>query len=96
MNEQIERAREVALGILKPSKADLDRGLAIHRDSVVVESYSLGLMAPVDGQAVAAAIEAGATEAELQDLNEDMRMTRWVDEPALFDEFAEEVVKLGT
>ena len=56
MNEQIEKGREVAQGILQPRAADLDRGLALHRESIVVESYGLGLMAPVDGARMAAAI----------------------------------------
>ena len=89
MNDQIQHAREVATNILNPGKSDLDRGLALHRESVVVESYSLGVMAPVDGAAVAARIEAGATDVELSHLTADMRMTRWVDEPSLRQEFAE-------
>lgn len=89
MNDQIQHARDVALGLLNPSKADLDRGLALHKESVVVESYSLGVMAPVDGRRLADAIEAGATELELQDLSEDMRMSRWADEPSLRQEYEE-------
>ena len=89
MNDQIRHAREIAIAILNPGKADLDRGLALHTDSVVVESYGLGLMAPMDGARVARKIEEGATELELQDLTEDLRMTRWVDEPSLKQEFEE-------
>jgi membrane dipeptidase len=89
MNDQIKQAREVAIGILNPSQADRDRGLALHAESVVVESYSLGVMAPMDSARMTAAIETGATELELQDLGEDMRMTRWVDEPALMREYEE-------
>jgi membrane dipeptidase len=89
MNEQIQKAREVAHGILQPNKTALDRGLALHRESVVVESYGLGLMAPVDGERVAAAIAAGASKLELQDLTEDMRMSRWAEVPELTVEFEE-------
>lgn len=89
MNDQIQHAREVAIAILNPSKSDLDRGLALHAESVVVESYSLGLMAPVDGSAIAAKMEEGATDVELSHLSADMRMTRWVDDPSLRQEFEE-------
>ncbi len=89
MNDQIKQAREVAIAILNPSKTDLDRGLALHKDSVVVESYSLGLMAPVDGDAIAAKFDEGATDVEIGHLSSDMRMTRWVDEPSLLQEFEE-------
>jgi membrane dipeptidase len=89
MNDQINHAREVATGILNPSKSDLDRGLSLHKESVVVESYSLGLMAPLDGDTIATKIEEGATDVELGALGGDMRMTRWVDEPSLRQEFEE-------
>ena len=89
MNDQIKQAREGAIAILNPSKTDLVRGLAIHKDSVVVESYSLGLMAPVDGDAIAAKFGEGATDVEIDQLSSDMRMTRWVDEPSLLQEFEE-------
>jgi membrane dipeptidase len=87
MNEQIQKTRDVALSILQPSQADLDRGLALHGESVVVESYGLGLMAPIDGDKVAAAVEAGASKLELQDMTEDMRMSRWAEVPELTAEF---------
>ena len=51
-------------------------GFSLHEESFVVESYSLGLMAPVDGDVLAAKIEAGATDLELRALSEDMRMAR--------------------
>ena len=39
MNTRIEQAREVALGILKPSQRDLEYGLGLHRDAVVIDGY---------------------------------------------------------
>lgn len=89
MNDQIRHAREVATGILNPSPSELDRGLALHKESVVVESYSLGIMAPLDAERMSAAIESGATDLELQDLGEDVRMTGWVDDDRLRGEFEE-------
>jgi membrane dipeptidase len=89
MNDQIKKARDIAIGILKPSASDLDRGLALHKESVVVESYSLGLMAPIDADIISAKIEEGATDEELFHLGEDMRMTRWIGEPSLREEFEE-------
>ena len=88
MNDQIKHAREVALAILNPSPAELDRGLGLHKEAVVVESYSLGLMAPVDTEVLAAKVEAGASDVELGALSGDMTMTRWVEVPALRKEFA--------
>lgn len=76
MNEKIQEARDVALSILKPSQKELQHGLALHAESLVFESYGFAPNSPIDGAVLAAAIEAGASEAELQDMTEEMRMTR--------------------
>ena len=76
MNEAIQKARDVALEILKPSQRDIEHGMELHRESVVCESYGFAPRAAIDGEAMKAAIEAGASEAELQDMREDMSMTR--------------------
>ncbi len=55
--ESIQKSRDIALAILNPSERDLEHGLELHRDAVVVESYGLGLMAPVDADAMTAAID---------------------------------------
>ena len=85
--ESIEQARDAALDILKPSPAQLEHGLALHRDALVCESYSLGLQAPIDGEAMARAVESGASEVELQYLSEQMRMTRWAADDELKAEY---------
>ena len=51
MDETIQQARDVALEILHPSRRDLEHGLEL-RNAVVCESYSLGLRAAVDSEAV--------------------------------------------
>jgi membrane dipeptidase len=89
MNPQIERQREMALSILKPSARDLERGLQLHSNSLVIESYSLGLNAPVDTEALNQATEAGASDPEYQDLVEGMIMTRWSETDALREEYRE-------
>jgi membrane dipeptidase len=75
-NAKIQFARQVALDVLKPNQRDLEHGLALHRESLVFESYGFAPRAAPDGDAFRAAIEAGASEAELDDLYEEMRMTR--------------------
>ena len=85
--EGIQQARDAALAILQPSESQLEHGLALHRDALVCESYSLGLQAPIDGEAVAKAVESGASEVELQYLSERMRMTRWAADDELKAEY---------
>jgi membrane dipeptidase len=89
MNEQIQSARDVALNILKPSTRDLDHGLELHQNALVIESYGLGLRAPIDPDTVNNAIEEGASDRELQDLTEDMGMTRWALTPEFRQEYQE-------
>jgi len=81
-NEKIQRAREAALKILKPSPKDLEHGLELHANSIVIEPYGFSPRSAPDGGAIRAAIEAGASEIELQDLTEEMQMTRCVTDAA--------------
>ena len=80
-NESIQRARDVALSILKPSPSELEHGLELHQQSVVCESYGFSPRAAIDGDTIREAIESGASEVEIQDMTEDMRMTRYVTDP---------------
>jgi membrane dipeptidase len=89
MNKNIQTARDIALSILKPTQRDLEHGLELHKNACVIESYGLGLYSPVDPDVVNAAIDAGASDRELQDLIEDMSMTRWVATPELREEYLE-------
>lgn len=78
LNPAIRQAREVALDILKPSAKDLERGLELHADSVVFDSYGFAPRAAIDGDAMKALIDAGGSNAEVKDLREEMSMTRCV------------------
>ena len=75
-NPVIDEARQTAIALLKPSKRDLDYGLGLHAESVVVDSYGFSPRGAVDGAALAAAVRAGASDLELQDMRERMSMTR--------------------
>ena len=87
LNPQIQHAREVALNILKPSKKELERGLRLHSESLVFDAYSFSPQAAVDGDALATAIQTGASDIELKDLYEEMSMTRYVTDPLEQQEF---------
>lgn len=69
-------AREAALDILKPTQAQLETGLRLHYESLVFDTYGFAPRAALDRKKLAAAIEAGASDLELQDMQEDMSMTR--------------------
>ncbi len=86
-NEQIQKARQVALSILKPSEKQLEHGLELHANSLVFESYGFAPTSAIDGGRMAEAMEAGASEIELQDAGEDMSMTRHVTDAAERQEY---------
>jgi len=77
----MEEARDTALQILKPNAKDLDHGMQLHRNSLVVESYGFSPRAPrsaFDDGEVLRAIESGASSAEVEHLIEDRQATRCV------------------
>jgi membrane dipeptidase len=65
----------------------LEHGIALHSQSVVFDGYAFAPQAAVDGAALAKAMEEGASDIELQDLTENMTMTRCVSDPAEREEF---------
>ena len=87
LNPQIQRARDVAMEILKPSNKETERGLRLHAESVVFDAYGFSPRAAIDGDALTAAVEAGASDIELKDLREEMSMTRYVTDPVEQQEY---------
>jgi len=87
VERRIREARDVALAILKPSKKQIEHGLELHKNSLVIESYGFSPRAAIDGDCVREAAEVGASEREIRGMMEDMRMTRCVTDPAERAEF---------
>ncbi|MBM82958.1 MAG: dipeptidase [Planctomycetaceae bacterium] len=81
LNPKIQHARQVALDILMPTPKQLEHGLRLHAESLVFDSYGFAPRAALDGAAYAKAIEAGASDIELDDMREEMSMTRYVTVP---------------
>ena len=86
-NEKIEQARQTALALLKPSQKELEHGLELHADSIVFDSYGFSPTAALDTDVLAKAMAEGASNLELQDLHEDMSMTRKATDPVERKEF---------
>lgn len=81
LNPKIQGYRDAALKILQPSPRDLERGLRLHAESLVFDSYGFSPRAAIDGEALKKAALAGASDIELTDLREEMSMTRYVTDP---------------
>lgn len=88
LSEAIRHERAVALRLLDPSPRDLERGLELHRQLFVAESYSLGLHAPVDPDELNRLAAAGAIGEDFRDLLEEQLMLNWVRTPELRAEYA--------
>lgn len=88
-NPTIARARDVGLEVLSPTRAQLEQGLRLHRDALVFDSYGFAPRAALDPVRMTAAIEGGASDAELQNLTEDMGMTQAAVDPRERAELAE-------
>ncbi len=88
-NEIIEQARQSAIQALQPSRKDLEHGLELHANSIVIDAYGFSPTSAPDGDALRAAAEAGASDIELKDLREEMTMTRHVANEAERAEYME-------
>ena len=86
-NPVIAKARQLALSVLKPSKRDLEHGLELHANSLVFDAYGFSPRCAIDGERMKRAIAANASPVELQDMREDMGMTRCVTDEKEREEF---------
>lgn len=83
----MEQAREAGLKALKPTARELEYGLRLHAEAVVFDAYAFAPRAAPDTQALRQAADAGAPDSELQDLREEMGMTRAAADPGERAEF---------
>ncbi len=86
-NQQIRTARDAAIAVLKPSPKDLEHALELHAKSLVIESYGFSPRSAIDGDAMRQAIEAGASDLELEDLYTQMLLARVADDPSQQQEY---------
>jgi len=86
-NEQIDKARQQALEVLKPSKRDLEHGLELHKNSIVFDAYGFAPRMAIDGDVMRELVLSGASAVELKDAREEIGMTRAVSNLAEREEF---------
>ncbi len=76
-DEAINRKRELAIDILKPSPKQIEYGLKLHEDALVIETYCLGLRAPVDAGVMQRLHDEGAGIREYKGTYSDMSSLKW-------------------
>lgn len=86
VHTHIEEARQCALDILKPNVKDLEHGLELHRQAVVVETYGFGPWGD-DPERVLKAIRAGAVGTQLKDVREEVLLTSYVRNPTQWKDY---------
>ena len=79
VNDKIRAAYELGLSILKPSRKELERGLELHRSSLVFDTYGFMPRSAVDGGRIATSAGENASAVELADMHEDMAMTHFIE-----------------
>lgn len=89
LNPVIQNARDAALAVLQPSPKDLQHGLELHADALVFDSYGFSPRAAIDGEVLKRAVMSGASDLELEDMREEMSMTRYVTDAAEQREYRE-------
>lgn len=87
MNDKIQADRQVALDILKPSSSQLEHGLALHNDALVVEPYCLGLRTAGDPDRIDAIVKRGGTHVEIKDASHEMVVLNWARTTAAREEY---------
>ena len=83
----MEQARSAGLKSLKPNERELEHGLRLHAESLVFDAYGFAPRAALDADALRQAYDAGASDAELQDMREETGMIRCVADPIERAEF---------
>jgi membrane dipeptidase len=94
-NEVIQKARQTALRLLQPTEKEVQRALELHAASIVFDAYGFAPRAALDGDAMAAAMAAGASDDELTDLREEQMMTRFATDAGERAEFFEAMRAAG-
>lgn len=89
LNPAIAQGREAALAILKPTPAQLEHGLELHRQAIVIDTYGFSAAATPDFALLRQAQAQNADPRELQRLYVRGMMTRMADDPQQKAYFAE-------
>ena len=87
INDQIKADFEMAKNILKPTQKQLEHGLELHKNSLVIDAYGFMPRAAYNGELINTALNAKASSLEVQDMQEDMSMTRFVLDKKESEEF---------
>lgn len=78
MDKEIKECWDLALSKLKATKKEIEKGLEIHKESIVWDAYGFAPVSTINSKVLKKEIEEGATGIEIQDLKEDMMQTGYI------------------
>ncbi|HNS33286.1 MAG TPA: membrane dipeptidase [bacterium] len=78
---------DAALAALKPSKRDLEYGLGLHRESIVVEPYGFSPLSEVPIPYIRQIVESNASSLEIQRYRSEMRVINYLLDPVEWEEY---------
>lgn len=87
MNTQVNEAWQVGLSVLQPTGIELEHGLGLHKRSLVIESYGLGIRSAINGDVLAKLIEQGGSNQEVIAAYADMSLSGMAKDPASKKEY---------
>lgn len=85
----IEENRQIALEVLQPSSSELEHGLSLHRDAIVIDAYGFSAFANPDTDVLQALVNQRSEPREWRSSKVAMMMTRMADDPTELNYFAE-------
>jgi membrane dipeptidase len=94
MNRKIQEAWDISLGILKPSRKDLEHGLELHKNSVVIDGYGFTPIAALRSDALLKRFEK-AEASEVKEIATEAFQTRCLTDKDERKEFEEAWLKSG-
>lgn len=89
MTSRIEKAWQAGLDTLKPSEKDLQHGLELHKESIVVDSYGFAPTSLIDKEKIDQLIDEDASPREITDHMQEMLMSGYARDDELFKEVKE-------
>ncbi len=83
----IAEGRRAGLDVLQPTASELERGLALHEEALVAESYCLGMAAPFDPKPLSQIVDRKGTVDEFVARASELSVLGWVRTPELREDY---------
>ncbi|MCM8772329.1 MAG: dipeptidase [Candidatus Omnitrophica bacterium] len=87
MNKEVKKCWDIALNILKPSRKEFEKGIKIHKESIVWDAYGFAPLYYFKSKEIEKIVKDGASEIEMLDLKEEITQTGYLKDFSTREEF---------